>query len=89
MEVSNREEPKGLELLETVVSLTGLPPSLVHKDLDKVLEVSGHERANISLEELRRVMLIYLESLHASYSEESGETADEVFRKQRTTIISE
>lgn len=56
----------GVRLIETVVTLTGLPESLAHQELDQILELSGHKpgsRTNLTLDELRGALIKYLETL--------------------------
>jgi hypothetical protein len=60
----------GEKLLNTVASLTGLPAPLVHEELGQILELSGQDSANLTLEELRSAMLAYLEKIQDSMVEE-------------------
>ncbi len=53
---------EGPELLNTVVSLTGLPGDLVETELRKVLEETGCSGDTVTLDELRAALLVYLES---------------------------
>jgi hypothetical protein len=70
MEVSNQlkpieqgSEPGGQELIEQVVSLTGLPESMVEKELHEILDLTGRNPASLTLDELRQAMLLYLEAI--------------------------
>ena len=65
MEVSNREEPDGNELIQTVVSLTGLPEEHAYDELNQILKYTGKTETNLTLDELRTAMLAYLEALQA------------------------
>jgi hypothetical protein len=53
---------EGPELLNTVVSLTGLPGDLVETELLKVLEQTGCSGETVTLDELRNALLVYLET---------------------------
>lgn len=62
----NAASPKGLQLIETVITLTGLPESLAHQELDHILEMSGRgpgTRTDLTLDQLREALLSYLEAL--------------------------
>lgn len=59
-------DPKGLQLIEAVINLTGLPESLAHQELDHILEMSGRgpgTRTDLTLDQLREALLAYLEAL--------------------------
>ena len=75
MEVSNQSEPGGKELIETVVSLTDLPEPEVREELDQILEMSGRSSGELTLDELRKAMLIYLEALGSNILEEGNESS--------------
>ena len=62
--VSTDPELGGEALLQTVVSLTGLPETLVYPELDRILKLSPHKKGEgeVTLDELRAAMLAYLES---------------------------
>ena len=71
MEVSKKdEESGGQELVQTLVSLTGLPEPWVSQELLQILETTGQNAQEITLEKLREAMLVYLEEVHASLSKE-------------------
>jgi hypothetical protein len=63
MDVSDKHEPGGQELLDTVASLTGLPEGLVQQELHEMLAVAGQNAGNVTLDQLRQAMLVYLEAL--------------------------
>ena len=50
----------GRNLFEQVTELTGLPPELVQKDLKKYLDLDGINVDDLSIEDLRRIMIRYL-----------------------------
>ena len=69
MDVSRSEvEPDGQELLQVLVSLTGLPEEWVRRELDHILEKSGKGQENLTLDELRAAMVIYLESIQKDWN---------------------
>ncbi len=69
---SAAEELGGETLLNTVVSLTGLPQKLMYEELDQILKLSPHKReaGDLTMQELRTALLAYLESLGESFGEE-------------------
>jgi hypothetical protein len=67
--LKSQEEPGGEELIQQVVSLTGLPGAMVHKELNQILELSGQDSQALTLEQLRAAMLAYLESLQAELAD--------------------
>ncbi|OFZ71295.1 MAG: hypothetical protein A3K03_09230 [Bdellovibrionales bacterium RIFOXYD1_FULL_44_7] len=73
MDISNRNEPGGEELISAVVSATGLPESEVKGELDKILQSSGHDPANLTIDQLRSAMIAYLEAVHESLWQEENE----------------
>lgn len=84
MEVSDQAtgggEPGGEQLIEALVTLSGLPGSLVNEDLGEAMEKAGHSPGSLTLTQLREVMLTYLEIVQASLSDsEEGEEGSEVW----------
>jgi hypothetical protein len=63
------DDLNGNDLLQTVVSLTGLPEPLVFEELDQLVEQSGKTTEALTLDELRVVMLKYLEEVQAGLVE--------------------
>ena len=53
---------EGPDLVQTVVSLTGLPEDMVGLELQKVLEQNGCSEETLTLDELRNALLVYLET---------------------------
>lgn len=68
-------ELDGQTLVQTVVSLTDLPEPLIHREMDEILQASGHRSESLTLEQLRAAMMSYLESIQADF-EAAGETGD-------------
>ena len=54
---------QGEELIHTLESLTGIPKSLICQELDRILGQTGKSVTNLTLEELRGALMVYLESL--------------------------
>jgi hypothetical protein len=52
----------GPELVDAVVNFTGLPETLVGKELGSILESAGHSPDTLTLDQLRAAMVAYLES---------------------------
>lgn len=66
MSTDHRNQMDGEKLIETLVSLTGLPEGLAHQELDQILDMSGHSsesRTTLTMDELRAALLTYLEAL--------------------------
>ncbi len=63
--------PSGESLIHSIVSLTGLPDGAVREELNQILQGGAAQGSasvpleNVSLEQLRSAMLVYLESIHA------------------------
>ena len=72
-EKTNNEDLGGQELIETLVSLSGLPEPLAHEELDEILKMSGHTpgtKTDLTLDQLRAALLVYLEALQPTSIEE-------------------
>lgn len=69
MEVSDCEDPGGEELLQSVIALTGLPKELISQELKDIVAKAGYESTNLTLDQLRHVMLSYLESMSETFNE--------------------
>ncbi len=65
MEVSDeKSEYCGQELVESVVSLSGLPEMVIRSELDELLDQHGFSHDDLTLGELRVAMLSYLEAIN-------------------------
>lgn len=84
MDVSNPNEnvvhmegPKGSQLIETLVTLTGLEQpaeqKAVQAELGNLIHEAGHSPEALTLDQLREAMLAYLETIHLAYEQESRE----------------
>lgn len=72
MEVSNlndQKEPGGQQLIDTIVSLTGLPENLIQNELNEILAHTRQEASELTLDQLRASLLEYLEAVNESYSQ--------------------
>jgi len=68
MEVLKEEPmPEGSMLVHSLVSLTGLPEVL--GELEELFARTGHDSEQMTLEQLREVLLVYLEEAHAQWVE--------------------
>lgn len=57
---------EGEKLLQTLVSLTGLPEGFAHQELNQILQSTGESpenRADMTLDDLRAALVRYLELL--------------------------
>ena len=57
------ENKEGEALVQQLSELTGLPKLVVNEELQHILENSGKSQENLTLEDLRHAMLVYLEHL--------------------------
>ncbi|HAR41279.1 MAG TPA: hypothetical protein DCS07_01395 [Bdellovibrionales bacterium] len=64
MDVSEKNELEGQRLLDTIATLTGLPTTLAHEELNTILESTGQNSGEVTLESLRAAMLEYLQTLN-------------------------
>lgn len=64
--------PSGEELIQQLVSASGLPEAAVHSELSEICAVAGQDPGNMTLDQLRAAMLTYLEQLEASAQETEG-----------------
>lgn len=62
----------GQTLIQTVVSLTELPETWVHQEMDEILKASGHRSENLTLEQLRAAMISYLEAIQADFENDAN-----------------
>jgi hypothetical protein len=56
---------EGSQLIDTLVTLTGLPEPVAHNELDEILALTGRDvdaRTDLTLDELREALLVYLET---------------------------
>lgn len=61
-------ELEGSQLIDTLVTLTGLPENVAHDELDQILANVGNggSRDELTLNELRQALLLYLETFQPS-----------------------
>ena len=64
----------GHELMQQVVTLTGLPDELVHDELEMILASAGQKPGDLTLEGLRSAMLAYLEELERQEFADAAKT---------------
>ena len=68
-------EDESSVLMKTVVELTGLPEKWVNEELEGYLKQNGHSRKNLTLDQLREVLLNYLESIQSEIQTQELESA--------------
>jgi len=77
MEVSDYiPEASGQELVETLITLTGLPDALIRTELNQILEPSGQAPETLTLDELRTALISYLEQMEAEFLAEEASLAE-------------
>lgn len=74
---------EGEALVETIVSASGLPKELAKKELEGILNESGHEGATVTLEKLREAMISYLESLEKDMKQKESGNLEPSLMKSR------
>jgi hypothetical protein len=57
--------PSGEELIQQLVSASGLPEAAVHQELADICALAGQNPDELTLEQLREAMLTYLQALEA------------------------
>ena len=73
MEFSESQaEPNGQDLIQKLVTLTGLPESWARQVLDDVLNHYGQSPKNLTLDQLREVLIAYLEATQAELAAADG-----------------
>ncbi len=68
-EVEVNSSTGGTALLDEVAQLTGLPESWVKDELREIVEVAGHAPQDLTLDQLRVVMMSFLEAQNAAMCE--------------------
>jgi len=76
MEVSKCNQVDGEALLSIVVELTQLPESKVQAELKDLLNSMGLQADGLTLDQLRQVMVNYLEHINDVLSEDAAQTKD-------------
>ncbi len=56
--------PEGAEVLQKVVQLTGMPEEVIDSELCDLLGTSSDSVNNLTLDQLRKVLMNYVESLN-------------------------
>ncbi len=65
---------QGLQLIQEVAGLTGLPLEWVRSELTKIIVNSGHKPNELTLEQLRASMLTFIEQVKSDVEREFKET---------------
>jgi hypothetical protein len=91
MEVSDKrksgESQNGQALLDTVATLTGLPEDLVQQELQELVAAAGQNPGNVTLDELRQAMLLYLEALALQEESLLESNGDSMLHASERTVI--
>jgi hypothetical protein len=73
MDVSKCEvESHGQELIDQIAESSGLPASWMREELNQILDQFGQKSDGITLDQLRQVMIAYLESIKPEFDEPSA-----------------
>jgi len=85
-----KTELSGQELVEKVIELTEIPDPRMEQEVHAILEYSGQEEQSLTLEQLRKAMLEYLEELNLHFLQEFGEDqASEEAQAAETRVFKE
>lgn len=57
-----KKEPGGQELIDTVLTLTGLPAEQISEEMETILASFGKDKQTLTLQELRDALAGYLET---------------------------
>ena len=60
----------GKDVLEEVVQMTGLPEDYLHAEINSFLGTGSEDVKDLSLDQLRSVLLNYLETLNTEFESE-------------------
>ena len=69
-------EVSGNDVLQELVQMTGLPADYLHAEINEFLGTGAEDVKNLSLDQLRSVLLNYLETLNTEI--ESGMTQEQI-----------
>ncbi len=61
LELRGEEENEGEALVEEVIALSGLPDEAARSELDAILQHSNLDDDDLTLEDLRQALIVYLE----------------------------
>jgi len=56
----------GAELISTIVALTGMPAEAMREEIERILQATGKELSNLTLDDFRDAMLMHLEALESA-----------------------
>jgi hypothetical protein len=63
---------EGLSLLKLLIESTGLPPEAVERELNKVLLKGNFQRDQLTLDDVRELLSIYLQDVLIEAKQESA-----------------
>ena len=65
--------PEGAQVLQEVVQMTGLPKEFVDSEISSLLGTSEEGVNNLTLDQLRLVMLNYLETINEEMTQQQSQ----------------
>lgn len=68
--ISDSPMVSGKDVLHEVVQMTGLPADYLNAEINSFLGTAGEDVKNLSLDQLRSVLLNYLETLNEEMTQE-------------------
>lgn len=68
--ISNSTQPSGQDVLHEVGQMTGLPTEYLNAEINSFLGTANEDVKNLSLDQLRSVLLNYLETLNDEMTQE-------------------
>jgi len=66
---SNEASQEGPGLIEHLVGLTGLPREVLQRELKKILEEAGHRWETLTVDQLRKAMMVYLNRVYSQFKD--------------------
>ena len=68
---------EGFALVKTLIESTGLPPDAVERELNKLLAKGNFQRDELTLDDVRELLSIYLQDVLLEAKQESDAAFDE------------
>jgi|GEM_PF-2559930 len=72
MDVPEQMQPCGQELIQKLITLTGLPEPMVNQELEQILGPTSEQKNELTLDELRAAMIQYLEHCQTEFEKEEA-----------------
>lgn len=67
---------QGLALLKILIESTGLPPEAVEKELNRILAKGNFQREELTLDDVRELLSVYLQDVLMEAKQESAALAE-------------